>query len=107
MILHDTVEILTVPPGTQDGTVLGPGAAVVAVLPATVGHTTVIDADNPDAAVQVREEARALIRPWPFDHARHRVRWRGVEYRPDGPAMVRSKRGRVHHLTIRLKRVLT
>lgn len=106
MILHDRIEVLRVPDGTPDGTVLGPGATVAAVLPAHVGHSSVMAADEPGAAVQVVEELRAIIEPWPWDHTTHRARWRGVEYRDDGPPMVRRKRGRDHHFTIRLKRVL-
>lgn len=105
-MLHDRVEILAVPPDTPDGTVLGPGATVVAVLAAHVGHTAVMQADDPGAAVQVKEQVRVMVDPWPFDHRAHRVRWRGTEYRPDGPAMVRRRRGEDHHLTIPVERVL-
>ncbi|WP_402371399.1 hypothetical protein [Isoptericola rhizosphaerae] len=106
--LRDTIEIVT-PEATYDegtdtwsydwGT-----PTVVATLPAYVGYTAASLELEPGRAAFI-ESLRVITAAFNFQPTKHRIRWKGETYLPDGPALVRNRGNRAHHLTIPIKAV--
>ena len=92
--LNDTVDIVG-----QSGTGWD---VTLATLPAYVGYQTVgIDSEVNRTAFL--EALRVILPACSFDATLHRIRWRGELYLPDGPAMLRRRRGRDLTLTVPIK----
>ena len=107
MQLLDRVEILDAAESTDAfGNAVQDWSAptVVARVRAHVSYRAVaVVADG--GRMAMIEQLRAIIDPFPFEEARHRIRWRGSIYMADGPEMVRRRNGVDHHLTIPLRAV--
>lgn len=95
MRLADEVEIIRAP---------WTAPVVVATLPAEVHYTTVgiVNGDSL-GSLNFKEELRAIIEPFDYDPAVHRIRWDGKTYVNEGPPMIRRLKGEDHHLTITLR----
>lgn len=78
---------------------------VVGTLPAYVGYTTTGLFAGEDGRTAFVEELRAITPAFNFDPVAHRLRWKGETYLPNGPALLRMRNGRDHHLTIPIKAV--
>jgi len=78
---------------------------VVATYPAYVGYTATALNTGEVGRTAFVEELRAITPAFSFNPARYRLRWKGGVYLPNGPAMLRRRNGRDHHLTIPIKAV--
>lgn len=108
MRLRDKIEIitaLTYEDSHGNDVVDWANPIIVATYPAYVGYTsTALNTAEPGRTAFV-EELRAITPAFNFDPVAHRLRWKGTSYLPDGPAMLRRRNGRDHHLTIPIKAV--
>ena len=75
---------------------------IVATVPAHVDYanTAIFDDVNRYGTIT---QLTVYCRPFAFDDAEQRIRWRGTDYLPDGPMRERSAQGRTHHVEIPLK----
>lgn len=95
MILRDSIDVL-------DGATMDK----VATLRAQVGHSRVgenWEKPGRDYVMVTTEELRAIIGPTTYAVDNQRYLWRGQTYTQTGPAKVRRKAGRDHHMTITLE----
>lgn len=97
MILKDKLEVLQ---GATD--------EVVDTLAAQVGHTAAgrnweRTSGDRDYVEIITEELRAVIKPTTRAQDKQRYRWRGDTYTQNGPAKVRRRGGKDHHMTITLE----
>jgi hypothetical protein len=104
MILRDRVDVVQKTVVVVDGFEQVDWTVVATNVPAEVSFTTVAVVQDTGRTALV-EELRAVIEPRDFDAATHRLKWRGKTYMANGPAMVRRRGGRDHHLTIPIRDV--
>ena len=106
--LHDEVEIITADSYTDPGgdeVIDWNNPVVAATLPAYVGYQTA-GLDNSEVGrTAFIEELRVITPAFNFQPPDHRIRWRGEAYLPNGPAMLRRRRGRDLTLTVPIKLV--
>lgn len=107
MILRDKIEVIEGRRTTDDygGVVtdwLDP--VVVATLAAQVDYRSTSATTSGAAGFRIVEQLTAIVRRFPFNAGRQRVRWRGLHYVPDGSERTVTAAGRVHHIEIPLKR---
>lgn len=91
------MEVSSGPMGDTE-TVTGRGT-----FPANVSYTTVGIATSTAGAKSEVEEIRVMLDPLAYDAGTMRITWNGNTYKADGPALIRRRDGRTHHVTIPLK----
>jgi len=96
--LHDTVDIV----GQSGGTTWD---VTLATLPAYVGYQTAGIDNSEVGRTAFVESLRAILPACNFDATAHRIRWNGDLYMPNGPEMLRRRRGRDLTLTVPIKLV--
>lgn len=98
--LHDSITIRSTVPE-------GPSRPEDMTVPAHVYTLSGANPREPDRPFLMVSSLRAIVGPLPreLDPAYDRVDHHGTEYRIDGPAMGRYRRGRLHHWTMNLERI--
>ena len=96
--LHDTITITS--------TLAGGGRPEDMTVRAHVYTLSGANPAEPNRPALMVSQLRAMVAPLPreLDTFYDRVEHHGTEYRIDGPAMGRYRRGRLHHWTISLER---
>lgn len=97
MKLTDKVELWTLDSGTTD-------YSYVSTHRANVSYQLTERSPEPGRVVLV-EELRAIVQLPEWDSTTMRLKWNDRMFYSDGPALVRRKNGRTHHLTIPLTHV--
>lgn len=77
---------------------------VVASLPAQVDYRSTAVTVSGSSSFRITEQLTALVRRFDFNQNTQRIRWRGLDYAPDGSEKVVTAAGRVHHVEIPLVR---
>lgn len=98
MRLTDTVEVWTLD---------GAGATTYSYSsthPANVSYQ-LTELQQEPGRTDLLEELRAIVQLQEWDSTTMRIKWDGRMFYSDGPALIRRRNGRTHHLTIPLRYV--
>lgn len=106
MRLTDEVEVWKagVPALDRYGNTVPGDYGYVSTHRANVSYT-LTEREAEPGRVDLKEELRALVQLQEWDSSTMRLKWNGRMFYSDGPALVRRRNGRTHHLTIPLSYV--